>query len=68
MLRCPFPDLGDLEGLYPTSNCFSRYPLRELVLAASLAWRGDSVTGVDANYHPRSDLSTPFGNSDLNLA
>ena len=51
--------VGDLEGVYPTSNCFSRYPLRELVLATALAWWGDSVTGVKADYDIPATLSTP---------
>lgn len=50
---------GDLEGLHPTSIRFSRYPLRGIVLAASLAWRGDSVTGVDEIYTTPKKLSTP---------
>ena len=33
-----------------TSILFSRYPLRGIVLAASLALRGDSVTGVLSDY------------------
>jgi len=51
--------VGDLEGSYPTSIRFSRYPLREIVLATALAWWGDSVTGVNANYTTRRPLSTP---------
>ena len=53
---------GDHEGLHPTSVRFRRYPLRGTVLAASLALRGDSVTGVNANYHLPTSLSTPSQN------
>ena len=42
---------GDHEGVHPTSVRFRRYPLRGTVLATSLARWGDSVTGVNANYH-----------------
>ena len=42
--------VGDLEGLHPTSILFGRYPPRGIVLAASLALRGDSVTGVREIY------------------
>ena len=49
---------GDLEGGYPTSNRSGRYLPRGLDLTASLAWRGDSVTGVTLNYHFESGLST----------
>jgi hypothetical protein len=54
--------VGDLEGLHPTSDRFSRFPLRGSVLAASLAWRGDSVTGVNENYTTPTRLSTPCKN------
>ena len=50
---------GDHEGLHPTSVRFRRYPLRGTVLATSLARWGDSVTGVNANYHLTNTLSTP---------
>jgi len=50
---------GDHEGVHPTSVRFRRYPLRGTVLATSLARWGDSVTGVNANYHLTNTLSTP---------
>lgn len=53
-----------------TSILFRRYPRRGIVLAASLALRGDSVTGVLSDYLIQgleSNAKTVFRPLDLSL-
>lgn len=54
---------GDLEGLMSNLYPFRRCPRRGIVLTASLALRGDSMTGVKATYSTRIGLSMPVKDS-----